>query len=119
MAPTAAARNLKGWVVSLGGKAIGNEEQLIVICRKRLNQKFARFDESDDVATSAFLYGVAPVLGYLRNAVPAGRWQSFSSQVLAEHIFDAFKVLAPSCSRSIQRSSTRTRPGAKSSGNFR
>ena len=52
MAPTAAAHNLKVWVVSLGGKSIGNEEQLIASCRKRLNRKFARFDESDAVATA-------------------------------------------------------------------
>ena len=94
MAPTAAAHNLKVWVVSLGGKSIGNEEQFIASCRKRLNRKFARFDESDAVAAAAFAYGVAPLLGYLREAVPASRLQSFSKQVLAEHVFDAFKVLS-------------------------
>ena len=94
MAPTAAARNLKVWVVSLGGKATGNEEQLIAACRKRLNLKFASFDESDAVAISAFAYGVTPLLGCLQDAVPVSQLQSFSKQVLAEHVFDAFKVLS-------------------------
>ncbi len=73
MAPTVAARNLKVWVVSLGGKATGNEDQLIAACRKRPNLKFARFDESDAAAISAFAYGVAPLLGYLQDAVPVSR----------------------------------------------
>ncbi len=92
MAPAAVADNLRLWVTALGGMPAGNENRLVVDSRKRLDEKFQNFEEPKN-AVKCYLYGTHLLVQYLQASVPKARFAAFSTKLLAEHIFEGFKII--------------------------
>ena len=70
MAPQSVAQDIRFIVASIGGSPAGNEQELIAVVRSRLNADYKDMSNKE-VQLKAFLYGLEPIVRYIRASVAA------------------------------------------------
>ncbi len=93
MAPSSLAQNLQLVVAGLGGTPPGNEAALVTSVRARLNGKYNKGD-SLSVQVRIFIYGMEPVVSYLRAGIGAAHLRAMSRTDAADHVYKLFEQIA-------------------------
>ncbi len=91
MAPSTVAQGIQLYIAGLGGQPAGNEHQLVQVMRGRLNHKFENFQRVD-VKQAAFIYGLQPVMDYLKASVGDQRLQAMSRTDLCNAVHRVFEL---------------------------
>ncbi len=91
MAPSTVAQGIQLYIAGLGGRPAGNELQLVQVMRGRLNHKFENFQRVD-VKQAAFIYGLQPVIDYLRSSVADQRLLAMSRIDLCNAVHRVFEL---------------------------
>ena len=93
MPPSTVARSVALWVAGSGGIPAGNEATLAFVVRERLNQKFDRFARTT-TKVSAFLFGVEPILDYLKDSFSGQKIRALTREELALRVHRVFELIA-------------------------
>ena len=91
MAPSTVAQGIQLYIAGLGGQPAGNEHQLMQVMRGRLNHKFENFQRVD-VKQAAFIYGLQPVMDYLKASVGDQRLLAMSRTDLCNAVHRVFEL---------------------------
>ena len=91
MAPSTVAQGIQLYIAGLGGQPAGNEHQLVQVMRGRLNHKFENFQRVY-VKQAAFIYGLQPVIDYLRSSVADQRLLAMSRIDLCNAVHRVFEL---------------------------
>ena len=92
MASATVAHSIQLYVAGFGTPS-GAEGDLITAVRSRLNGKFASI-ESADIQVRAFVYGVHPIVLYLRRCVMQEQLQRLSASEFADTVHRIFELVA-------------------------
>ena len=92
MAPPSVAQSVRLAVAGLRGQPTGREDELIVTVRARLN---ARLASPDDLVaqTTAYVYGMEPVIHYLAAACGREVIDGWSRDQLGDHVYKIFELV--------------------------
>ena len=93
MAPASVAQSIVLYTVGLQGQPAGNENSLINVVRHRLNTRF-QDDLSEAVLLKGFLFGIAPIVDYLRASLGDELSHSIDQHVFADHVHRLFEIIA-------------------------
>ena len=93
MPPSTVARSVALWVAGSGGIPAGNEATLVAAVRRRLNQKFDRSARTT-TKVSAFLFGMEPILDYLKGSFSGQQIRALTRRELALRVHGIFERVA-------------------------